>query len=421
MQPNAGALADTVGLDLLGVDVSRETETGLQAALAKGAVFEVGNCPLSIFRATVQGSIRGIETHERGRLFQRFLRDGPYENEGQIPPELRGQRLTDDETASAIAFIYSFMVNSFKGAVTELLAAAPCQSLIEQLHASGLPSSTRLYVGDTVMVRRTTGKGVLKGADLHALAVRGQPRAHPHVTVVGVAEVKSGRRSPDAIYRQLDRHIARANNGVRVAGVAYPAARVSLGYGPEKSIHRIAVQPSDWQLARTFRFERARNRHLLRMAETVVPHGSDQLTSLGDNRWHIQLKLSREAIAQAAFEMTFWYMEKVGEAIYSEPDTMPRDWQEMTPAQAGRNAVKMMLYYAILRCRTQREKQRAIALYNTYGFGYALGMNFRNADGRREMLWPQDLHEILQSGKTKSGCRIDGYHACPATAGCVAP
>ena len=65
-----------------------------------------------------------------------------------------------------------------------------------------------------------------------------------------------------------------------------------------------------------------------------------------------------------------------------------------------------MLYYAILRCRTARERQRAIALYNSYGFGYALGMNYRNAKGRREMLWPQDLDEIAIAGKTKDGGRI---------------
>jgi hypothetical protein len=51
---------------------------------------------------------------------------------------------------------------------------------------------------------------------------------------------------------------------------------------------------------------------------------------------------------------------------------------------------------------------RAIALYNTYCFGYALGMNFRNPQGRRELLWPQDLDEIAQDGRTANGCRIAG-------------
>jgi len=78
----------------------------------------------------------------------------------------------------------------------------------------------------------------------------------------------------------------------------------------------------------------------------------------------------------------------------------------MNPAEAGRNAAKMMLYYAILRCRTIREEQRAIALYNSYGYGYALGMNYKNTEGRREMLWPQDLDQILVAGKTESGCIV---------------
>ena len=116
------------------------------------------------------------------------------------------------------------------------------------------------------------------------------------------------------------------------------------------------------------------------------------------------MKWSKEAIAEAAYEMTFWYMGKVGEIIYTQ--SVPKEWSEMTASEAGRNAAKMMLYYAILRCRTVREEQRAIALYNSYGYGYALGMNYRNAEGRREMLWAQDLDEILASGTTKNGCHL---------------
>jgi len=130
----------------------------------------------------------------------------------------------------------------------------------------------------------------------------------------------------------------------------------------------------------------------------------DEITQIGDNEWRITLRWSKEALAQAAYEMTFWYMEKVGELIYSK--SVPKGWEEMTPADAGRNATKMMLYYAILRCRTNTEEQRAIALYNSYGYGYALGMNYKNAEGRREMLWPQDLDEIVAAGKTKDGCML---------------
>jgi hypothetical protein len=141
------------------------------------------------------------------------------------------------------------------------------------------------------------------------------------------------------------------------------------------------------------------------MDDTIPPNDDDLMTNLGAGRWNISLKWSKEAIAQAAYEMTFWYMEKVGESIYADPKMLPKSWKEMTPAQAGRNAIKMVLYYALLRCRG-RVEQRAIALYNSYGYGYTLGMNYKNAEGKREMLWPQDLDEILSVGKTKNGCTI---------------
>jgi hypothetical protein len=120
--------------------------------------------------------------------------------------------------------------------------------------------------------------------------------------------------------------------------------------------------------------------------------------------WQVTLRWSKEALNAAAYGMTFWFMEKVGEVVYSRG--VPKNWEEMTPAEAGQNAAKMMLYYAILRCRTARENQRAIALYNSYCFGYALGMNFRNPRGKREMLWPQDLDEILKDGQNRDGCKI---------------
>ena len=66
----------------------------------------------------------------------------------------------------------------------------------------------------------------------------------------------------------------------------------------------------------------------------------------------------------------------------------------------------MMPYYAILRCGSSREEQRAIALYNSYCFSYALGMSFRNKNRRREMLWPEDLEEILAAGQTRRGCAL---------------
>jgi len=49
----------------------------------------------------------------------------------------------------------------------------------------------------------------------------------------------------------------------------------------------------------------------------VPPDEPDHMESPAEDRWHIALRWSKEAIAEAAYEMTFWYMAKVGEVIYT--------------------------------------------------------------------------------------------------------
>jgi len=351
-------------------------------------------------------AIRDIHSDPRGPLFQRFLKDGPYENgDGEIPRELEGRRLSDEETTRIIAFIYSHMVNCFQGALMEMLATAPCLRLLRELQEGGrLPGGARLYVGDVVLAPRSRGSGFAKSADLHILVGHDPSQPLSTVAVAGVAEVKSYFCPSKRVRRQLRQHLARARRGLRVGDVVHPPSRIGVGCGPKRDAVRIAVLPARWRLPRTFHFEQGDAGRLLQVDPGSPPSRTDSTVRTGEDEWRITLRWSREALAAAAYELTFWYMERVGEAIYS--DGVPEEWSEMTPAEAGRNAAKMMLYYAIARCRTERENQRAIALYNSYGFGYALGMNFRDPDGRREMLWPEDLDEIAASGQTKRGCRV---------------
>ncbi|MBN2269662.1 MAG: hypothetical protein JXN61_03555 [Sedimentisphaerales bacterium] len=403
MISGSASLLAAIGFDLIRSDLGKDVKSALQSALAGGAVFANGTDPLFIFRQSLAASIREIETHPRGRLFQEFLLKGPYEDTGEIPPELVGRRLSDADTAAAIAFIYSHMVNCFKGTIAELLAAKPCMELIRRLQRNDeIPGSARPYIGDSVRVPASNGRSLLKGADLHIMVEEHRANSPPCVSLLGVAEVKSYICSARRLREQLDRHLRRAKRGLRVSGVDYPAEKVKIGYGENRRVARISVLPSGWKLPRSFRFEESLTGRLLRVDPGEPPQNDDEIIQTGNNEWRITLKWSKESLAEAAFEMTFWYMEKIGEVIYSK--SVPKGCEEMAPAEAGRNAAKMMLYYAIMRCRTTREQQRAIALYNSYGYGYALGMNYKNAEGRREMLWPQDLDEILSAGKTQAGC-----------------
>jgi len=398
------SFVETVGFDIVCSDLGRDIESSLKDSLSDGVIFNEGSSPLVIFRKILTSSIVDIEAHPRGRLFQKFLAKGPYEKSGKIPKKFIDKRLSDSETAAAITFIYAHMVNCFKGAITELLAVKPCMHLMKRLQTNGqLPYDVRLYIGDSVKNYRQTGKGLLKGADQYLLIQHKDPCDRSCISVAGVTEVKSYFLSQKKLWAQVDRHLLRSKQGLKVNDENYPEKMIRVGYGSDRKIFRMAVFPSRWKLPRIFEYIKTEDGHMLHV-EPGKPNPEDKIIQTGEHDWRITLKWSKEALAQAAYDMTFWYMAKVGEVIYSE--SIPKGWGKMTPAEAGQNSVKMMLYFSILRCNTPREKQRAIALYNSYCFGYALGMNFKDAKGRREMLWPKDLDEILETGKTKQGCTL---------------
>jgi hypothetical protein len=77
---------------------------------------------------------------------------------------------------------------------------------------------------------------------------------------------------------------------------------------------------------------------------------------LSAGAWLHRRHLLIEAIAAAAYDMTFWYMSELGASLYA--NAMPKEWEGMSPQEARRNAAKMMLYCGVLRARTVREESR---------------------------------------------------------------
>lgn len=397
-------LVDTAGFDILGRDMGRDLEAVLDAAIGAGVIFPGGSDALNVFRQGLATAIRDVELHPRGQLLQEFLRRGPYGGPGDIPRAERGRYLADDECARAVNFIYSHMVNCFKGVIAELFATRPCVKLLDDLRQlDRISAQGQLFAGDSVAIRRAAGRGYLKGADFHCLLIPAEEAAATSVFVEGVVEVKSYRAPRQKMLTQLALHMRRATRGLRCDSADYDPERVFVGGAKQQTPILVTVVPESWRLSRRFAFDDCGDGRQLRM-EADIPRGDDVIEHIGDDQWHVTLRWSEEALAAAAYEMTFWYMAKVGEVIYA--DGIPSEWAPMSLAEAGCNAAKMMLYYAIGRSRTKLEQQRAIALYNAYGFGFALGANFRNADGKREMLWPEDLDEILAHGVTKHGCRF---------------
>jgi hypothetical protein len=417
--PFAQSIAETVDFDFLGDELGRDLNEALEHALLAGAVFPKADQPLALFRLAVAEAIGQIAGDDRWDLFQRFLKYGPQDVEDTVR---KPERLSQAETATVISFIWGHAINSFQGAITELLATAPCTRILQTLQKEGrLPRDARLYVGDTALAARSRGSLHAKGADVHLLALCGELSGPPTVAVLGVGEVKSYFCRDEILQRQLTKHIDRARRGLRICGKDYSGEAVQIGHGTSCDAVRITVQPGRWFLPRELRWRQDGEVRQTEVVRGSPPSPSDEIIRVSDTEWRVVLRWSREALAATAYEMTFWLMSKLGEIAYR--DGVPPEWSEMSPAEAGYNAAKEKLYYAIrpyaikaeeskesgkpkLTRKEILEMQRAIALYNSYGFGYMLGMNFRNAKGRREMLWAEDLDAIAACGVTKYGCRI---------------
>lgn len=392
-------LSDTVDFGLLDEPLAQDVEASLRKAVELGVIFDSSPDPLAIYRQALRSSIRQLEEDaERFELFIRFLRDGPYEDVGPIPQEIALQRLTDDETGRAIRFIYHRVVSSFQGALAELLAIGPCASLVHDLQKGGhmLPDA-QIYLGDASFLKAGNPERYAKGADIIVLSRTGSN----HIRIGAIAEVKSYVLSQRRLEKQIGHQVRRAQRGILLRNAEGRYDNVPEDEMLPVTPVRIGVVPAAWRLPRTFRLEGTKGERGLFTDPPVPPSDTVRIVRSSPTSWRMTLRWSREALASAAYEMTFWLMGEIGRVLYAEE--RPLEWKDMSPAEAGRNAVKMMLYYAILRSRSAKEEGPAVALYNAYGFGYALGANFKDRKGRRQMLWFEDLDEILASGRTGRG------------------
>jgi len=267
-----------------------------------------------------------------------------------------------------------------------------------------LPRDIQIFWGDTVeerrRVRRVTGEvswgSFCKGAD--GLLVRSRCG---RATVLGIVEVKSMGRSLKQIARQIRSHIARMDGGLRLCGRDWPAATLTLPHDQTTEPHRrgpfhIAVVPSLWKLSREWSsVEAAQSRRavifsphrpprVLVFQENPRPPVATEVTEANDGMWKITLRWSAEALAQAGFEMTFWYMSQVGTRAYRQ-HTLPETWKHMNSQQAGQNAIKQALYFILVRYLSDHAHIRARRLYNVYSFGYPLGVD------SEEILDPNDF------------------------------
>jgi len=382
-----------INFDFLSGDLGYDIENSIKTGLSFGALFPKSQNALEIFRESVAEAI--LEIEQKVDLISNFLRKGPYWSDEPIPKQYKDFCLSDMEVTAVIAFIYSHMINHFQGKLAELLAIEPCVEFIKtNLSKFTSYNNIKLFIGDSAYTEKLKSIGKAKGADFHIINFDNKTKNNP--VLLGVVEVKSYVASQNQLRLQLDNHINRVSKGIKIKNNIYSPDLI-------KSVCKVGVVPSSWHLSRKFKFVKKGNNTNLH-TEEFTSDIQTNFRKINDSEWRIILKWSHEALAKLAYDLTFWYMGKLGEVIFK--DKLPKGVENMTPHEAGLNAIKEGLYFSILRCLTNREEQRAIALYNSYCFGYALGMNFKNKKGKREMLWCEDLKEILENGANKYGSKI---------------
>jgi hypothetical protein len=225
--------------------------------------------------------------------------------------------------------------------------------------------------------------GFTKGADRLIVKI-GESHKYTEdnpIRIHGVVEIKSMLLSSAKLQNQINGHIARFKGGLKLKEKIFHPSRVTYTL-----INRIMIFPSTWKLSREWQSIKTERGRKIVLPEPTDPPVQIQIEEFQPNLWAIKLAWSQEAIEQAAYEMTFWYMSQVGKSIYSQK-ALPKGWEYMTPEEAGYNSIRMMIYYIPLRYITERQARLAYKLYNAYSFGYPFAID------SKKMLWPEDFPE----------------------------
>lgn len=390
-------IAAIISNQALANDVAKSIRVGISNPCVH---LPVGKGVWDVFCYSLTAAIRDIQSHPRGKLFQRLIHYGPpHPDDPKTLLSSGSGVLSDPECGSCVDFIFSHMVNRFKGELAELLAIDPCVQLMQRLMKQRrLPTGIQLYWGDTIKEARRIGAShrhanrrwgsFTKGADaflVHQPSNR-KGGAQSKLRIWGVVETKSMRPPLPRLQEQIQRHLKRLEGGVQLDSRMWPASSIYV-----KIPLSIVVLPSSWRVDRACHWvERAKTKSMVYDKPDMPPLPS-RTNELVRDLWKITLAWSQEALEQAAYEMTFWYMSQVGQHVYGE-DQLPTEWQEMRPDEAGRNAIKMMLYYIMLRYISKDQRRSATKLYNIYSFGYPLGVD------AGDMLWPENI--VSTSGET---------------------
>lgn len=364
--PAQEVIGGIVGHTGLAQDLAKSIRVGLAEARING-----GLDPMVIehFYAARDAVTLDVDTHPTGTLLKSLLSE-------------ESER-TNAEVVKCLRFIYYHMVNKFKGNLAEFLAIQLCTELVQEWKRAGfLPAETYYVWGNDIKEQKTSDlnkrgrQAWHKGAD--GLFIVEEPRtghslrareALRSLMICGVVEVKSYRLSSQHVKKQMDKHLARFEGGLKIGdrewptrpplfrkvGCSSPYLGASVTESPSPEVFRLLAVPR-------------------RINDPPVPAWQE----VSQNTFLIILPYTSDFLTAAAYRMTEWFLGYLGSRVFQGS---ANPWPQFTPEEAGFNAAKEALYHIHKRDLSERAMRIASRLFNVYGFGY------EDAKRHKEMIW----------------------------------
>jgi hypothetical protein len=364
--------ADKVIANIVGhARLAQELATSIRAGLAQNHISgDLNSMVIEHFLAARDAVTLDVDSHPTGTLLKSLL--------------FEESEWTNAEVVKCLRFIYYHMVNKFKGNLAEFLAIRPCTQLVQDWKQAGLLPAEACYVwGNDIKEQKTSDidkrgrQAWHKGAD--GLFIMEEPRtghspsadgAVRSLVICGVVEVKSYRLSSQHVKKQMEKHLARFQGGLKIGDREWHPDH--LYFGKRDAHHRtflrapVTASPSP-EVFRLLAVPR-------RINEPPVPARQE----VSQNTFLIVLPYTSDFFAAAAYRMTKWFLCFLGSRVFQG---LANPWPQFTPEEAGLNAAKEALYHIHKRDLPERAMRIASRLFNVYGFGY------EGAKGHRDMIW----------------------------------
>ncbi len=318
------------------------------------------------FAAMVRRVARDFESHPLRDQFIQLLQDE--------------RELLDDQIPPLVEYLYSSVVNNFKGELAELLAGP-----VIHLFAKRLGFPVTFVSGWAIAEPKVKAHRLIwaKGAD-GLLVVDGADEG-ARLGIAGVIEIKSYRKSPEDMAVQVAKHVRRLRRALRIGdreltGDSYDFILPDGSRLPADSAPMDVEVPS--LCIRTPR------------SPSTKATLTDGLSAVAE------LPFTKEELSKAAFAMAEWFLARLGPVVFHLPGDDPGPgmvrtrWPEDSLEDAGRWATREAFHHMagrLERYRLRNDSGRTKrALRNTYWLYNAMGWGYEHARGDR-MVWGSDL------------------------------